>query len=235
MNEYTIVAIPTLFESPLIGTLLDELVSTCCSDDVIDEVIVMNNRADRESLAAMYPGVREWSMPGVPFHRMWNHAWAHAKVWSTVTGRQPVNLVLLNDDVRIPHHFVLRLCEALRSRDDCWCAYPDYRLALASDGCCPAQLVPTKGTYKDGGLWGCAFALRGELMNNPLPPFDEQFEIWCGDDDLVKQIELAGKKVCRVEGLALEHVASTTFGQHPELGGKGWADVERFRAKYGAW
>lgn len=237
-GTWTTVAIPTLGESELLGPLLWDLASAPCAD----EIIVMNNRQDgvrpfSDDLLDLC--VKEWKYPAWPLYQMWNMAWAHA----TVGGRGgPSQVVLLNDDIKIPQDFVCRLVKALRHSDDCWCAYPNYRLSLDQDE--PNRVeelgeafayTPTKRTYKDGGLWGCAFALRGEILNDPIPPIDEQFKVWCGDDDLVRQLEIAEHPAYRVNGLAIEHHASTTLNKHPELQKVCWEDVERFKQKYGSW
>lgn len=214
MIPYTLVAIPTLGESELLSPLVDELVR----QGGFDELLIMNDH-EREEDAS--------------FYSLWNRAWlVAAREALYLDSAFAANLVLLNDDIRIPANFVTRLCAALRSRDDAWLTYPDYMLAVEHDGNVPFSLTPTLGTYRQGGMWGCAFALRAELLNDPLPPIDESFVIWAGDDDLVKQIELHGGKTYRVEGLALEHAASTTFARHPELQAPGWADLERFQKKY---
>lgn len=260
-GTWTTVAIPTLGESPHLPKLLDDLLE----QGGFDELIVMDDREDAQPIEFLNtPNVRIWSRalnPGESFYEWWNRAWSHA-MRKALRHDVPSQVVLLNDDIEIPEDFVGRLVWALRSEDDVWCAYPDWRLALEHDDLAdqiawdktnsnpindmrraarsgmPApftapRLTQTHGTYKHGGMWGCAFALRAEILDNPLPSIDTQFKIWCGDDDLVKQIELAGKKVCRVEGLALKHHASTTWLQHPELHQMSWDDVERFKAKYG--
>jgi GT2 family glycosyltransferase len=230
---WTTVAIPTLGESELLGPLVRDLID----QGGYDSLIVMDNRPPGEANIALVPDpclnnglAFEMRYPEMSLHQMWNWAWRQCMSKSCTA-----NLVLLNDDIRIPPEFVTRLVAALRSNDDVWCAYPNYRRVLADDDPADTTLTPTRDTYRRGGLWGCAFALRAELLNNPLPPIDDQFVIWCGDDDLVKQIDLAGKRVCRVNGLALEHEMSTTVMRRPHLYEIGWQDIERFKAKYGSW
>lgn len=231
----TLVAIPTLCESDLFIPLVDELLE----QDEFDQLLIFDDRRDcavgaeigflKDSRVLVLPtgGIRNHSDS---FYELWNAAIRRA---GRLDGR--ANVVLLNDDIKIPKHFISRLTEALREDDDAWCTYPNYNMPIPNDRGCEHRLIPTRGTLRNGGLWGCAFALRAELYRDgELPLISEQFRIWCGDDDLVKQIDLAGKKVCRVDDLALEHHASTTFQKHPELHAIGWEDVERFKAKYGA-
>ena len=214
----TVVGIPTLGESELLGPLVDELVR----QGGFDDLLIMDDR-NRAGLGS--------------FYSTWNRSWRYAahkisEFDSTPIVCDPANLVLLNDDIVIPKRFVERLCDALRSREDAWLTYPDYTLAIEQDGNVPFRLTPTLGTYRQGGRWGAAFALRAELLNDPLPSIDETYKIWAGDDMLVEEIRLHGGKTYRVEGLALEHAASTTFSKHPELQAPGWEDLERFQKKY---
>lgn len=231
VNIPTLVAIPTRCESDLLMPLIDELLE----QDEFDKLLIYDDRVapPSESHVAFLKDPRVAVvriLERVSFYELWNSAIRRA---GRLNGR--ANVVLLNDDIKIPKHFISRLTEALREDDDVWCAYPNYNMPVANDGGCEHRLVPTRGTMKQGGLWGCAFALRAELYRHrDLPMIDEKFRIWCGDDDIVKQIDLAGKKVCRVDDLALEHIASTTFQKHPELHAIGWEDVERFKIKYGA-
>lgn len=235
------VAIPTIGQSHLLGPLVDDLLA----DGGVDELIIMDNTPDsrlqwtkHERLTLVRCPQSKWGI-----HQMWNWAWRWAKRdW-------PTNLCLLNDDIKIPYNMVTRLASSLRGGDDdVWCVYPNYTLPLELDGepYGPDTTVPereghpfygqveqTHGTYKDGGMWGCAFMLRAELLHNPLPPIDEQFVWWCGDDDLVAQIELHGGKVCRVNDIALEHPEpGMSQKTRPELHEIGWADLKRFRTKY---
>lgn len=211
----TLVAIPTLAESPYLPKLLDDLTGA--------NVLVYDNRPRR----GLWPSwLKVVHAPGRGIYEMWNDAWVKAAASGAA------NLVLLNDDIEIPPHFVERLTDALRD-GDWWAVYPNYHRPLADDDPDDLTVTATNGTYRKRGMWGCAFALRAELLGDPLPPIDAQFRWWYGDDDLVEQIARHGGTIGRVEGLALEHHASTTGNRHPELGEVARMDGERYRAKYG--
>jgi hypothetical protein len=127
------------------------------------------------------------------------------------------------------------LRHALRSNDSIWAVYPDYRVDATTTelpSVIPLDLTPTKGTYQHGGMCGWAFMLRGEA---PIPPVDEQFEWWYGDDDLVRNITTRGKKVCRVNGLGLNHVneATANNGDNEWTHGAKSRDSKRFKEKWG--
>lgn len=233
METWTTVGIPSIG----LCDLLHPLVADLLEQNEFDEFMLIDNsetgkvlefyRNESRVTVAHHP---EWTIT-----QMWNAMWAHTKVQGTARGI-PSNAVILNDDIRIPKNFISRLVQVLRSDDEIACAYPNYRLPLNQDGLeAAASWTPTKGTYKDGGMWGCAFALKGELLNVVIPPMDEQFRVWCGDDDLVEQIRLAGRLVVRVNTLPLEHQASSSFNQMEGIHQLGWDDVERFRRKYGHW
>lgn len=229
---WTTVGIPTAGVCDLLHQLIEELLL----QDEFDDFLLIDNTATGTVLDiyGSHSKIQVSHRPKLTLTQMWNTFWAHAKVRGTARGI-PSQVVLLNDDVKIPKHFVSRLVAGLRSHDEYACAYPNYMLPLDEDGTGLKGCTPTLGTYKDGGLWGCAFAIKGEILNVKIPPMDEQFDFWASDDDLVEQIRLAGLKTVRVNDLALEHEASSSYVQIEGLPQRGWADVERFKKKYGFW
>lgn len=231
METWTTVGIP----SAGVCDLLEQLVEQLLEQNEFDEFLLIDNTATgsvKENFTD--PRISVSHRPELTLTQMWNVMWAHAKVQGTARGI-PSQVVLLNDDIQIPKHFVSRLVDVLRSDERIACAYPNYRLPLGQNAPINNDWTATEGTYKDGGLWGCAFTLRGEILNTRIPPMDEQFDFWCGDDDLVEQIRLAGMLTVRADGIALKHEASSSYIQIEGLPQRGWEDVERFRVKYGRW
>lgn len=168
--------------------------------------------------------------PGMTIYQMWNMGWGLSLLLDS-----EVNLAILNDDLTLPAKFLSRLAYALRFRG-VGLVYPDYELPMALDRGTVDALVPTIGTYKDFGMCGWAFMVRAELRaNDTLPPIDEQFEWWCGDDDLARQLMLSGWIQAKVLGVGFEHIGEASSRDRPEVELMKGPDIERFKQKYGDW
>lgn len=157
-----------------------------------------------------------------------NQMWNDGRNLSRIVSRdEPHNVAILNNDIIFGPELITSMAEALRCDDEIWATYPDYLNANA-----PEQITYTKGTFKDHGLSGWAFLIKGEAN---IPFIDEQFIFWAGDQMIEEEIQRAGKKVGRVNGLRCEHIdgGSQSWRGNEELQKIAWEDVERFRGKYG--
>lgn len=129
-----------------------------------------------------------------------------------------VDVVLLNNDVRLPRGFLRFLTRALRAGGpEVVIAYPDATAPRKSGLPREIRLTRTKGLYADGGLTGWAFALRAEAFRDAIPFIDERLKFYSGDRDLVHAIETRGYVAARVEGLACEHGLGVTRKRRPDL------------------
>jgi hypothetical protein len=101
--------------------------------------------------------------------------------------------------VEVPNEFCAQLEAGLRSHDDHWIAYPNWReLDLE-----PGQIVRTSSDGMAGQtMSGWAFMVRGESGLR----FDEQFQWWYGDSDLERQVKEAGKFTVCVGGCFARHL-----------------------------
>lgn len=225
----TVAVIPTALESALLGELLLELV-----DQNIDQVFLFDNSTtqDAEDVLDVFDyaprNIEVIPALGERLYAMWNRGWELALRYSK---GYPVNVAFLNDDIAIGSHFIDTLGTWLRSDEKWWCVYPDYNALIF--GVTSETITATTGTFKDGGMCGWAFMIRGELLRAPLPAIDEHFVWWCGDDDLARQITMHGGLIGRVNGLGLRHVGSASARNHPELDAIGWEDMARLQRKYG--
>lgn len=173
--------------------------------------------------------------PTMKIYEMWNEGWLRS-IRSTKNVGDPVNVAILNDDIRVPDSFLGSLAHALRApeNDDVWCVYPDYTLPLAvgNEVTCVTRTGNT--TFRKGGMSGWAFMIKGEKHDTAnLPWIDERFQWWCGDDDLAEQIVQCGGEIARVDGLPCEHESEASARLHPELHQVKGEDINRFRGKYG--
>ena len=134
-------------------------------------------------------------------------------------------IAILNDDIVIGPGTLPALATALRSEPDVAIVYPDVNAGRFA----PAELQDTAGTWGAGGMTGFCFLFRADL---PLPPFDESYGWWYGDDVFEEAVRSAGYRVCRVRGIPIGHVANGSASKRwDELGPIIAADRARFEAR----
>jgi len=224
----TVVAIPTLEAIdtllPLLASLLRDPTATTIL--VMDNGHVPENRARLDELAAAHPKLEIADCHGWALHRMWNWAWE----WALEHGDEFVGIY--NDDLVVPEILTTHLTAALRRDPTLWLVSPDWMRPLAA-GQCITGVRYVKGTQRHGGIGGWCFVLRASARARGVPPIDERFQWWCGDDDLAVQIDLAGGKLGVVMGLPLDHYAETTASKHEWTHTARWEDARYYEEKYG--
>jgi hypothetical protein len=143
---------------------------------------------------------------GKTIHQMWNEG--HERILKHDANGQPFNIAVLNNDLRIGPHFLLRQATALRADNELLAVCPNY------DGRKGSGVQYVTGTWGMGGMSGFAFMFKGEQFRTP---FDEKFKWWYGDDDFALRIFDAGKKVGLVYAATVEHLngGSQTAKDHP--------------------
>ena len=160
---------------------------------------------------------------GWRLYRMWNEGVRRARAETPAC-----DLAILNNDLRLGPRFLASLSDALRADASLWAVSPSY------DGTPSPGVELVRGTCKDGGLAGFAFMVRGEAFDDFS--FDEDFEWWFGDDDLVAQIEHHGGKVGIVGDTWVIHVdggSQTMISRVPDVYEQLLRDYERMVAKWG--
>jgi GT2 family glycosyltransferase len=139
--------------------------------------------------------VEAFDAEGLTLHQMWSAGIREARARS-----RACDIAVLNNDLVIGPDFCRRLAAALRSDPDLVAVSPNY------DGRPLEGVAYVTSTFKNGGLAGFAFMVRGEAFDHLA--IDERLRWWYGDDDLVAQIVAAGKRagitgattVCHVGG-----------------------------------
>lgn len=162
---------------------------------------------------------------GWPLHRMWN---AGLDLAEKAAGGFPYNVVVINDDVEVPAGFCAQLAAGLRSDDDNWIAYPNWRgLDLQ-----PGEVVATSTDKKSGQtMSGWAFMLRGETGLR----FDERYRWWYADSDLERRVRAAGKHTVCVGGCHATHLDPLrSTADDPERLAQVEADEKLFAEVWGA-
>lgn len=176
------------------------------SDPSVNEVFIYDNGHSDEGANALKESQMIDSRlfyvntSGLSLHGQWNKALQYA------ADNAPSNIILSNDDVTISDFLVTKLADHLRSNDNFWIAYPANKKQYTG----MSNITPTKGTKADGGMDGCCFMIRGEALNNGLPPIDERFVYWGGDDDIVQNVAKLGKLQIRVNEVWVDHQESST-------------------------
>jgi GT2 family glycosyltransferase len=206
----TVAAVPTVRR---VDTLVP-LVAQLCRDETVTEVMVMDNghpeehRSRLRAMEELDPRVRVVDTRGLGLYAQWNLAIDHA----AGLGRPAANVVLLNDDAHAGPHLCRDLCAALRADEWVWVTYPDPSLAGRARGPGGDRLLETSrwggrvryttSTEGFGGMAGWCFALKAEARTHGgLPPVDERFEWWCGDDDLAFAVAERGFRQAAAVGV----------------------------------
>ena len=161
---------------------------------------------------------------GWPFYEMWNDAWqtAYRLGFDAVA--------LLNDDIFLHKDSIPVALDHIT--EDIGIVGLNYKRSVI-EGCDPSLGIKmVRGTYKDGGVWGCGFLINAATWG-VVPPIDKRYHLWYGDDELVLQMEKKNFGVCIALGAAMDHRASTTTSKFPELLARTGEDYKLFTSKFG--
>lgn len=190
----------------------------------VDEVVIYDHGSDDPAAIAWLrraerrPKVtvdRRAAIPQESLYRSWNDTIRRALARYR---RGEVDVVILNNDVRLPRGFIRCLTRALRSGDPrVMITYPDTTARFEDGPPDRISLTPTRGLYDDGGLTGWAFALRAERFRDEIPLIDERLKFYSGDRDLVHAVQSRGYHAARVNGLPCLHALGMTRKRRPEL------------------
>jgi GT2 family glycosyltransferase len=173
----------------------------------VDEVIIVDNTG--LTMVGEVPNQQMWSNgEGMGIHEMWNEGIDHAQSELGLC-----RVVLLNDDVSISPRFVEELHRVFDN--------PDYAHVRAlcgnydNRGGPPVHFTSQicAGRYDGtGGFAGFGFMLHEEWAYGWR--FDEGMKWWCGDNDLMISIHLAGYATALARDAHMVHVrgGSNTIG-----------------------
>lgn len=226
-----IVVIPMKDRLDLTMALVDQL----AEQGEATAVLIYDNGSSEETRDQLKgwrcpPGLGQLAVfdaTGLNIHQMWNRGLEMA-----VAGGQPVNVAILNNDIKIGPNFLSGLARALRSDPLAAVASPNY------DGRDPggADLQTVQdicaGRYDGtGGIAGFAFMLKGE-GGYRFPP---DLSWWYGDNDMMCSAAATGMHGVIALGVTCEHIGggSQTAGDWSEHAAVLEADREWFVAKWG--
>lgn len=202
-----LVAIPTIINPERVVNLAKEY----AKQNAVTSVYILDNGHKDISLI-VEALVDEEKITVIPTHGMklyaqWNWAMQIAQVFSFDT------VTISNDDLEIDNNLIQKLEDALFSDEDCWITYPANKSQHNKLG----FTMQTHGTKADGGMDGCCFMIKVDAMYQGLPPIDENFIWWGGDDDLAMNVERLNKKQFRVLNAWVDHQNEGTVSASDEF------------------
>ena len=193
-------------------------------DDDFDQLVIFDHGSDEPATLEWLHEVghrpkitvdRRGIIPEESLYRAWNDTIRYALARFDDA---EVDVVLLNNDVRLPPGFIRFLTKAMRSGDPrVVIAYPDARVKRSAGVPRRIRLTPTRGLHADGGMTGWAFAVRAEVFRGEIPFIDERLKFYSGDRDLVHAVESRGYTAARVEGLPCDHDLGATRKRRRDL------------------
>jgi GT2 family glycosyltransferase len=190
------------------------------------EVILYDNGHDSpEGQALLAAQENVVDARGWPFYKMWNNAWEY----SAERGYAAVGL--LNDDIVLHPESLKIAFDALMGGSRIGIVGLNYERRVAEGADADLGLRFARGARRNHGIGGQAFLVKSSLWG-VVPPIDEEYVIWFGDDDLFYSVEAAGYCLRVALGAPVDHEESTTLNQHPELLARTGEDAERFRRKF---
>lgn len=208
MSDRTCIAIPTLRALKTLRPLVRSLLR----DPAVGMVLVLDN-GHKTSPAKTWlrqigqdPRVTVIDTRGWGIHRMWN--WG--REWATEHGFEFYGA--FNDDLVVPDGLVCELACALTTDPRWWIVSPDWHRRLADGVDVTGTVRRVRGTQRHDGIAGWCWVMRTDV---PVPPIDETFRWWYGDDSLAEEIHRAGGQLGIVEGLPLDHEQETTAKREP--------------------
>jgi hypothetical protein len=219
MTLNILVAIPTRSNWKMLGPLLESLKE-------FDVSLYDNGHTSEEgkSLLANHTG-EVCDATGWKFYKMWNHAWMTASL------REYDCVALLNDDIVLHEKSLEVSYNVLMSSSEIGIVGLNYHRSLDLGTDDTLGFVSTPGSYKDGGIWGCAFLVKSSLWG-VVPPIDERYHLWYGDDELFTNTRRCGYDVGIAKGAPVLHYPSTTTNMHTELLARVGEDEILFKSKF---
>lgn len=197
-------------------------------------VVMCDNGSDRPTREVLEraagPGRILVDTRGLGLYAMWRFGWRTAAAAAHDAGAREWEVAFLNTDVDFLPGTITQMREALRAHKLGACC-PDYERRVI-EGRDVQEVRPTRGSYRDGGLAGWCFMLRGELADQGLD-IDVEYEWWCGDDDVFAQVERLGWELGIIGGLPLDHVGEATARHHDWTEKAKGRDILRFERKWG--
>lgn len=234
MSKPVYVVIPFKDEAEMTISVIDQL----DREDGFVKLYLYDNGSSEESRLAVSARIESdhrmelIDAAGRGIYEMWNLGWKKA-----LEANPDCYILFLNNDITIGNWFIQSLSWVMDHDHQVGITYPNYDRDVV-DGkqmFDSIEYLPTSGTYKDGGMCGWAFLLRGSLSQHGLPFVDENLRWWFGDDFIEMKVRELGYRVVRLLGLPVDHLNEATARN----GANEWThvakqeDLKYWNANYG--
>lgn len=145
---------------------------------------------------------------GYRFHRMWNDG-----IRQAISKATRCNIAILNNDLILGDNFLAELARGLRSHPHFLAVCGNYDNRKFGELVQGVKGVAAGREDGTGGFAGFGFMLRGEVCSMGLL-FDEAYNLWYGDNDILLQIEAGGGVYGIVRDAHMTHIGggSNTSG-----------------------
>lgn len=185
-----------------------------------------NGHESVEGLAVLSDHDKVVDSRGWPFYRMWNDAWnrSHSMGYDV--------LAVLNDDIVLHPESLLVAAQDMMNNPDVGVLGLNWGRPVSSGISYTEGIRYVSGSRRHGGIGGHAFLVRCALWGS-IPPIDEAYHIWYGDDELFFNTERYGYRCALSLGSPVDHKESTTLNQSSELLSKTGDDRLLFTSKFG--
>jgi len=193
----------------------------------IDNTWVNGDRAPRKLPDAHVQLLHLYAEPALPLHAAWNMG------MRTARGDY---ICVANDDIVWREKALVNMVEAL-DINKLRCVYPTHTSGLNILPPPPASQNPHGPVNLIGPpeFRGFCFMLTRECFERSVCDFDEQFELFYGDDDYARRLIAVGSPARQVGNAVIHHFESQSVSKLPVgvMGGCRQRDYDRFVAKYG--
>ena len=205
----------------MLDPLLDQLNSFA-----VPTIIYDNGHESQEAKDLLRKQDRVVDSRGWKLYKMWNEGWktAYEEGYDAVA--------VLNDDITLHPQSLEIALQIMKSEPSSGIVGLNYQRQVSSGADPLAGSRPVRGSYRHGGIGGHAYLIRASTWG-VVPPIDESYHLWYGDDELFFNMTNHGYGLYIALGAPVDHATSTTLVQFPELIAKTGEDKMLFESKFG--
>ncbi len=195
---------------PTIGTnqYISSLVPALEDQPHHTHTFVLNNSGDNWIyLLGGYPNTSVANTVGMNLYQQWNHG-----VDLCLAEDPNCYIAVLNDDLMLGDGALKEMAYCLDINPYMWLVSANYGIDDIDGSYREWKQFP--GTFKDRGVAGFAFMVRGDKFHEGLLRFEEGYSVWHGDDDILLQVLKHGGRLGMAANATVHHFngGSNSFG-----------------------